>query len=472
MTQITLSGKVRDFKDSHADFEYVIAPEKNIIEPLLGPDQKPIYKGGGGETTTGKANFDQWFRDIENVNLSKQLALVLEDKDGNGVFTYENPKFFPIDDELFGNEGREHNYHFTYEIHSAFTYQGHERFMFTGDDDLWVFIDGKLVIDLGGVHKALEDTIDLKLADGETQLTKTLESGETLVLEKGRNYSFDLFFAERHTTQSHFQVETSLLLEMLPVATLLVKDADAKEYPDDEGCFTIELDKPTEADITVQYDVSGTATQGTDYKKLRTGKILAGQKAVNIPVKPILDELEEGTETVVLTLLGGEGYELGGSITGTVNIADFVLPTPVVCIKSPDPKATEPAKGEVYIDTGTFLISAEKPVRKDTVISFTVSGSATEGKDYKSLSRTVTIPKGETEVCIEVTPLADAVECEGGETVVVTLQPGKGYTIGDCKAAKVEILERPVKKSKFLLICLVLVFLAICGVWIFQHGAS
>lgn len=478
MAQLTLSGKIRDFKDSHADFEHVIAPEKNIVEPVLGNDRKPVYKGGNGKTTTGKENFDQWFRDALDINLSKRLDIVLKDDDGDGVFTFEDNDFFPIDNDLFGNQGRKHNYHFTYEIHSEFTYQGTEKFTFSGDDDLWIFIDGKLVIDLGGVHGVQTGSIDLTLPEGETQLTKSLPSGETLVLDKGQNYSFELFFAERHTTKSHFRIDTSMLLKTLPIATLLVEDADAKEKPSDPGCFRIVLDKPAETDLTVQYSIGGTATSGADYQPLRTGSISAGETSVKIPVNPILDELEEGAETVVLTLLPGEGYEVGEPDNGTVTIADYVPPAPVICIKSPDPKATEPRKGAVYIDTGKFLICAEEPVAKDTVVTYTVSGTATEGKDYKSINRSVTLSKGETEVCIEVTPLADAVDCEDDETVVVTLQPGNGYEVGDCCVAKVAIAEAPPKPPKppkqlnYLLICLVLVFLAVCGFWIFLHGAA
>ncbi|MEO0988069.1 MAG: fibro-slime domain-containing protein [Cyanobacteria bacterium J06639_14] len=473
MTQITLSGKIRDFKDSHPDFEHVIRAEKNIVKSLLGSDQKPIYQGGEGKTTTGKENFDQWFRDVKDVNQNKRLDIVLEDADDNGVFTYENNSFFPIDDELFGNEGRKHNFHFTYEIHSEFTYQGHEQFTFTGDDDLWVFIDGKLVIDIGGVHQALSETIDLQLADGEKQLNKTLPTGETLLLEKGKNYAFDLFFAERHTGESHFRIDTSLRLKSLPIAILQVSDAKAKEYPQDKGRFKIILDKPAETDIVVQYDIGGTATPGVDYKKLRTGKIPAGKTSLGISIKPIMDELTEGTETVTLTLLAGEGYEVGDPSTGTVTIADYTVPTPVINIKSPDPIATEPQKGEVCIDTGKFVLCADRPVQRDTVICYTVNGSAMEGRDYKSISRNITIPKGKTEACIDVTPLADAVDCEKDETVIVTLQPGDNYVVGDCKVAKVVIKEAERKLAyPMLWAILIFLFLALCGLWVILHNGA
>lgn len=94
-----------------------------------------------------------------------------------------------------------HNYHFTYEINTKFTYSGGETFSFTGDDDLWVFIDDELVIDLGGVHGALSSSVSL----------------DSLGLTVGNDYTLDLFFAERHTSASNFKIETSLLLETVPV---------------------------------------------------------------------------------------------------------------------------------------------------------------------------------------------------------------------------------------------------------------
>jgi len=116
----------------------------------------------------------------------------------NGVLTFHSRAFFPLDDKGFGNEGNPHNYHFTTEVHTEFRYQGGETFHFTGDDDLWVFINGKLAIDLGGVHGAENAQIDLDAQAGSFGITK------------GNIYPLEFFHAERHTTESNFEVETDL----------------------------------------------------------------------------------------------------------------------------------------------------------------------------------------------------------------------------------------------------------------------
>ncbi len=194
-----LIGTLRDFQASHPDFEDFLGVDPGIVLTDLGADGKPQYAGqAGNPTTTGQANFDQWFRDVAGVNQSVAYTLALTPAGGN-VFTFSDSDFFPIDDQLFGNEGNAHNYHFTYELHTTFLYSGGETFSFTGDDDLFTFVNGKLAIDLGGVHGAMSDTIDLDARAAELGITP------------GNVYPLDFFFAERHTSESNFRIDTTLV---------------------------------------------------------------------------------------------------------------------------------------------------------------------------------------------------------------------------------------------------------------------
>ncbi len=197
---ITLKGTLRDFKVEHPDFEYVIGDDLGIVTADLGADGKPVYASTTSTyTTTGKANFDQWFRDEPGVNLTTSHEITLERVSVDPpLYRYSNSSFFPIDDQLNGNEGNAHNYHFTYELHTEFRYTGGENFTFIGDDDVWVYINGKRVIDLGGVHAAQTASVDLDAVADEIGMT--LDGV----------YTLDFFFAERHLVESNFKIETSI----------------------------------------------------------------------------------------------------------------------------------------------------------------------------------------------------------------------------------------------------------------------
>lgn len=194
-----LEATVRDFSEDHPDFEVFNgnAAFTGIVEEDLGSDGKPVYAHPGGTPqTTGPDEYDQWYRDVDGVNEAFPVTLVLIDQNGSSV--YDNDAFFPIDGMGFGDEGNPHNYHFTTELHATFDYQGGEVFTFTGDDDLWLFINGKLAIDLGGLHPEVSATIDLDQMAGQ------------LGIVVGGTYPMDIFHAERHTSQSNFRIQTTI----------------------------------------------------------------------------------------------------------------------------------------------------------------------------------------------------------------------------------------------------------------------
>lgn len=199
----TIPVVIRDFKTSHPDFEAAMGEDEGIVKFELGADGRPVYAPEThSDTTTGKDNFDQWYRDVDGVNyaISKNLTIT---EISPGFWQYSNNRFFPIDGEGFGNQRNYHNYHFTLETHLKFYYRPGDTFTFRGDDDLFLFINGKLAMDIGGVHNVIEKTLNLDSV------------AEELGIEPYKTYSFDLFFAERHTVESNFQFQTTLELECL-----------------------------------------------------------------------------------------------------------------------------------------------------------------------------------------------------------------------------------------------------------------
>ena len=210
-----------------------------MLENELDADGKPVmnknitstsYKCSNNSETfsnhyTCPALFnDYWYRDVEGVNKSFPYKLRMERKNAatgtyeffgqnppagatavNGKSITTNKQFTPINGAGYKTSGGG----FTSEVSTYFQYKGGETLDFSGDDDVWVFINNKLFVDLGGMHSEQKagntlasDTCDnAKDKDGNA-----VTCDKNFGLYKGGIYPIKLFHAERQFGSSNFKL--------------------------------------------------------------------------------------------------------------------------------------------------------------------------------------------------------------------------------------------------------------------------
>jgi fibro-slime domain-containing protein len=246
---------LRDFRgkaeaNGHPDFEnYNAGFERGIVQKLLDANGKPqhvtenknntanVYTSG--VLTSPKDYFAAWYRDDASYNKTVIQTLPFARLAG-GEFQYANTSFFPLTGLGWGNYGSTgKNFHFTSEVRYWFEYRGGETLRFKGDDDVWVFVNKQLAVDLGGVHSAILGSVVLDGEDGRGTVCENADVGCStpktveLGLEQGKVYEIVVFQAERHTSASNYTLTLSSFSKTRSVCHSLCGDGVVTP---DEAC--------------------------------------------------------------------------------------------------------------------------------------------------------------------------------------------------------------------------------------------
>ena len=281
----------------------------------------------------------------------------------------------------------------------------------------------------------------LNFATGDSALPITVPIIDNTTIQPNRTGVITLSNPVNALPGSQSTHTFTIVDDDLPVVSIVANLPNAAEGGA-AGQFTVSRTGPTTSALTVNYSLTGsTATNGTDYTTIPTSiTIPVGQSSAVINVVTIQDSLNEGTETVIVTLSTNAAYTVGSPGTATVFIADD--DRPVVNIVANQPNAAE---GGV---SGQFTITRSGATGIAITVNISTSGTATSTADYTALPTAVAFAANQTTATLNVVPVNDTL-IEGPESVMVTLVAGT-YDIGANNFAVVTIADNDVPPSIYI----------------------
>lgn len=248
---VNLAARIRDFRGKgeaggHPDFGASLDEVRvGLLEEKLGEHGRPVIRDLAGQSMperyttlggvgilpsladvsrgdvmgrlesakdrvlTSRASFQQWYSDTPGVNRSLPATVQLWWDPTVARFVFDTRLdekyqarggFLPIDGQLLGNVGSTgRNYFFTTEIVAEFEFHAGrgQAFTITSDDCAWVYVDGRLAVDLGGTRSGKDQKVPM----------------DRMGLKDGKTYEMRIFLAQRQVAWTHLRLESTFPLE-------------------------------------------------------------------------------------------------------------------------------------------------------------------------------------------------------------------------------------------------------------------
>lgn len=341
------------------------------------------------------------YKDLKLGFEQKGDTYTLKDvKDQNGkILTTEGAGFYPLENERkfsYENSEKAQNYFFGMRYDVLFKigdYVGPMNYEFTGDDDLWVLLDGKVVLDLGGIHQAAGETVDIweKLGKTADQLTPE---------EKEKEHTLTVLYMERGAGESNCKMKFTLPsasiaeVSQVPMAELNLQKVN-KENKGLEGArFTLVNNETGDTQTATSTGEYG----NVKFTKLRVGTYTLREDAAPSGYIPSLDswivkvELDSNN-TAIATLYLSDGTtpytDKAGSYYQILNMTKEELINSSLDYNK-TAKVIDWDKRTYQIDITaasklTSTTSTEQAAVADVMMVFDTSGSMLyDDKDYDS----------------------------------------------------------------------------------------
>lgn len=201
------------------------------------------------------------------------------------------------------------------------------------------------------------------------------------------------------------------------------------------GQFVLTRTGPTNAPLTVQFLLRGSAGYGSDYTPTGlTAEIPAGSLSATIPIAPVNDIAAEFPESLTATVIPGPGYVPGDSPRASLTIQDNDGTATVSIL------AASPIASRIGPVPARLTVRRTGPSTSELTVNLTIGGTAVNGVDYTQLPNTVTLPAGTSSMDIAIQPVP-LLGFGPTKTVLVNVASGTGYTITAPTSASASIVQ-------------------------------